>query len=235
MAFLDVDDLVKALGSSGVGESDLALAKPKIAIAAPGYALAIRKGEWTEATKDRLRELWTKGLSSNQIGAILGFTKNAIVGKKTRLGLEGRPSPISGDLTDIEEKRQATRRANKNTLPPLASIQAQAPSCVDARAATRPPTQKPREALARPVPLPKPLIVRAGNQNSMYAIRRVAPMPKPEPKVAPYIPGSSKCCWPSWGNNETPTHVYCDAAVSIRSYCTRHARLGYLGVHRAAA
>ncbi|MHA1564655.1 MAG: GcrA family cell cycle regulator [Alphaproteobacteria bacterium] len=50
---------------------------------------------WTEERVMRLRELWTEGLSASQIAAqIGGITRNAVIGKAHRLGLEGRPSPI---------------------------------------------------------------------------------------------------------------------------------------------
>ncbi len=44
-----------------------------------------------------LRELWTKGLSASQIAVQLGgVSRNAVIGKAHRLGLESRPSPIRG-------------------------------------------------------------------------------------------------------------------------------------------
>ena len=49
---------------------------------------------WTEDKVSQLRELWDQGLPTSQIGTILGFTKNAVVGKAHRIGLERRPSPI---------------------------------------------------------------------------------------------------------------------------------------------
>ncbi|WRH87295.1 GcrA family cell cycle regulator [Nguyenibacter sp. L1] len=50
--------------------------------------------EWTEETIARLRELWQQGLSTAEIGRQLAVTKNAVVGKAHRLGLQSRPSPI---------------------------------------------------------------------------------------------------------------------------------------------
>lgn len=50
--------------------------------------------EWTEETIARLRELWQQGLSTAEIGRQLSVTKNAVVGKAHRLGLQARPSPI---------------------------------------------------------------------------------------------------------------------------------------------
>ncbi len=46
--------------------------------------------DWTEERNSRLRDLWDEGLSTRAIAAALGVTKNAIVGKSYRLGLERR-------------------------------------------------------------------------------------------------------------------------------------------------
>ena len=49
---------------------------------------------WDDNNVSKLRELWDQGLPTAQIGKLLGFTKNAVVGKAHRIGLERRPSPI---------------------------------------------------------------------------------------------------------------------------------------------
>ena len=49
---------------------------------------------WNDENVARLKELWDQGLPTAQIGKLLGFTKNAVVGKAHRIGLERRPSPI---------------------------------------------------------------------------------------------------------------------------------------------
>ena len=62
---------------------------------------------WNEANVSRLRELWDQGLPTAQIGKLLGFTKNAVVGKAHRIGLERRPSPIR--RTAIKPDRKKAR------------------------------------------------------------------------------------------------------------------------------
>ena len=49
---------------------------------------------WNDENVTRLKDLWDQGLPTAQIGKLLGFTKNAVVGKAHRIGLERRPSPI---------------------------------------------------------------------------------------------------------------------------------------------
>jgi GcrA cell cycle regulator len=50
--------------------------------------------EWTGQAIDTLRDLWSQGHSTAEIGRRMGVTKNAIVGKAHRLDLPARPSPI---------------------------------------------------------------------------------------------------------------------------------------------
>ncbi len=50
--------------------------------------------EWTEDRVEELKKLWEQEISTAEIGKILGVTKNSVVGKAHRLGLEKRQSPI---------------------------------------------------------------------------------------------------------------------------------------------
>ena len=49
---------------------------------------------WTEDRIALLTKLWEEGLSAQEIGRQLDVTKNAVIGKAHRLGLQSRPSPI---------------------------------------------------------------------------------------------------------------------------------------------
>ena len=49
---------------------------------------------WTDEQVEELKHLWDKGLTTGEIGKALGVSKNAVVGKAHRLGLNSRPSPI---------------------------------------------------------------------------------------------------------------------------------------------
>ena len=69
---------------------------------------------WNDENVANLRELWDQGLPTAQIGKLLGFTKNAVVGKAHRIGLERRPSPIR--RTAIKPDR---KKARSPTMPKL--------------------------------------------------------------------------------------------------------------------
>ena len=60
---------------------------------------------WDESNGARLKELWDQGLPTAQIGKLLGFTKNAVVGKAHRIGLERRPSPIRRTAVKPDRKK----------------------------------------------------------------------------------------------------------------------------------
>lgn len=73
--------------------------------------------KWTEGRIEQLKTLWAKGLTAKQIKEAFGpaFTRNAIIGKVQRLGLELRGNPI-GKRRAPAPKRPAKRRGGTNTF-----------------------------------------------------------------------------------------------------------------------
>jgi len=72
---------------------------------------------WTEAKIARLRKLWAT-MPTAEIGLQLGMSKNAVIGKAHRLGLQELPSPIR----HTSAKPPPIRRVRgAETLPPLPS------------------------------------------------------------------------------------------------------------------
>jgi len=50
---------------------------------------------WTDERIERLKAMWTKGATASEIADELGgVSRNAVIGKAHRLGLEARPSPV---------------------------------------------------------------------------------------------------------------------------------------------
>ena len=63
---------------------------------------------WTEERIERLKAMWTKGATASQIADELGgVSRNAVIGKAHRLGLESRPSPVKPG----EEKEKKAKAA----------------------------------------------------------------------------------------------------------------------------
>ncbi len=50
---------------------------------------------WTDERIDTLRKMWEGGQTASQIAEALGgVSRNAVIGKAHRLGLQSRPSPV---------------------------------------------------------------------------------------------------------------------------------------------
>jgi GcrA cell cycle regulator len=60
---------------------------------------------WNDEKINRLKKLWSEGLTTGEIGKRLSVSKNAVVGKAHRLGLKGRPSPIKRPARAVEAKK----------------------------------------------------------------------------------------------------------------------------------
>jgi GcrA cell cycle regulator len=60
----------------------------------------------------KLKSLMDKGLSTSEIGKRLGFTKNAVVGKINRLGLNAKPKPPAA-----KQAKPAAKSAPKKAAP----------------------------------------------------------------------------------------------------------------------
>ena len=63
---------------------------------------------WTDERIDRLKAMWADGSTASQIAEDLGgVSRNAVIGKAHRLGLESRPSPVKPG----EEKEKKAKLA----------------------------------------------------------------------------------------------------------------------------
>lgn len=74
---------------------------------------------WTDEMVAELAKLWNEGLTTVEIGRKLGVSKNAVVGKAHRLGLESRPSPIKRQKK--KEEKAAPKKKKYITLMDLTS------------------------------------------------------------------------------------------------------------------
>ena len=70
---------------------------------------------WTEERIERLKTMWTQGSTASQIAEELGgVSRNAVIGKAHRLGLESRPSPVkAGEEKEKKPKPAPAPRAAK--------------------------------------------------------------------------------------------------------------------------
>lgn len=63
---------------------------------------------WTDERIESLKSLWEKGLTASQIAEELGgVSRNAVIGKAHRLGLQSRPSPVKPNDAEAAASRKA--------------------------------------------------------------------------------------------------------------------------------
>jgi GcrA cell cycle regulator len=144
---------------------------------------------WTDERIDRLKELWTQGMTASQIAEELGgVSRNAVIGKAHRLGLQSRPSPVKPN--DPAAAAPAAAPAAPASAP---SEDAPAPAAAAPAPAAEPapweePAPKPQpqpRAKAQPQPEPEP---EDGSDTAEAA--PAAPAPKaPQPQIRSIGPG----------------------------------------------
>lgn len=70
----------------------------------------INQALWTEEQDNQLKKLWATKLTSEEIGEIMGKTKNAIVGRANRIVLPPRKKGMLKQRVEkIEERRDLIR------------------------------------------------------------------------------------------------------------------------------
>lgn len=194
---------------------------------------------WTEERIDRLKTMWAEGATASQIADELGgVSRNAVIGKAHRLGLEARPSPVKpGD----EKEHRAPAAAAPTPKPAPAERPAPRPA-----AATGAPEQA---APAHPAPQRQ----RAQSDNIQYRsigpggfIRQgpgdqQAPIPpapprrlvpaKPSPEVADKTSlldlNDRICKWPMGHPGEPDFHFCGNASNPGFPYCVEHCGVAY--------
>src|SRR5687767_2748587 len=79
---------------------------------------------WTDERIDRLKDLWSQGMTASQIADELGgVSRNAVIGKAHRLGLKARPSPVKANEPKPAPKpKEAEAKAAPKPAPPRAKV-----------------------------------------------------------------------------------------------------------------
>jgi len=114
---------------------------------------------WTDERIDRLKTMWAEGSTASQIAEDLGgVSRNAVIGKAHRLGLESRPSPVRSG----EEKEKKAK-----------------PAPGPAAAAPKPAAPKPAPAAKAPAPAPEARAARPAKEAAGDDAMPIAPIHRP--------------------------------------------------------
>ena len=193
---------------------------------------------WTDERIERLKSMWADGATASQIADVLGgVSRNAVIGKAHRLGLEQRPSPVKA--VDEKQKAKPAKAASK-----------------PAPAVVKPPPSEPSETpIANPFTGPAPAPPRLGPNGGEMQYRSIgpggfirqgpgdqqAPIPpapprrlvpaKPSPEVADKTSlldlNDRICKWPMGHPGEPDFHFCGEQANPGFPYCVAHCGVAY--------
>jgi len=193
---------------------------------------------WTEERIERLRAMWTEGATASQIADELGgVSRNAVIGKAHRLGLEARPSPVKPG--DEKEKPAAAASPAPKPAPaerpaPRAPVAAATPEqAAPAQPAARSPQRPTSEMQYRSIGPGG--FIRQGPGDQQAPIppappRRLVPA-KPSPEVADKTSlldlNDRICKWPMGHPGEPDFHFCGQASNPGFPYCVEHCGVAY--------
>ena len=210
---------------------------------------------WTDERIERLKTMWTQGSTASQIAEELGgVSRNAVIGKAHRLGLESRPSPVKpGEEKEKVKKAAAATPAAKPAAPKAApsAPKTQAPPAA-AVAADVAPGDAPGGPGPKfpPAPQRQPLtgettmqyrsvgpggFIRQGPGDTQAPIppappRRLVPA-KPSAEVADKTSlldlNDRICRWPMGHPGEPDFHFCGQASNPGFPYCVQHCGVAY--------
>ncbi|HET7605143.1 MAG TPA: GcrA family cell cycle regulator [Sphingomicrobium sp.] len=197
---------------------------------------------WTEERIERLKKMWHDGATASQIADELGgVSRNAVIGKAHRLGLEQRPSPVKPG-EEKEAKKTAPAAAPPAAAAPKSRTKADVAETADEASAPAaapsqpaPPKQRmsPQEMQYRSIGPGG--FVRQGPGDQQAPIppappRRLVPA-KPSPEVADKTSllelNDRICKWPIGHPGEPDFHFCGDPANPGFPYCVEHCGVAY--------
>jgi GcrA cell cycle regulator len=190
---------------------------------------------WTDERIERLKKMWADGATASQIADELGgVSRNAVIGKAHRLGLDARPSPVK---PGEEKEKKAPASAAAKPSRAEAAARRQAPASADEAATPHPPRTPQR---VHPEGIQYRSIgpggfVRQGPGDTQAPIppappRRLVPA-KPSAEVADKTSlldlNDRICKWPLGHPGEPDFHFCGQPANPGFPYCVEHCGVAY--------
>ena len=188
---------------------------------------------WNDERIDRLKSMWEKGLTASEIAADLGgVSRNAVIGKAHRLGLQSRPSPVKPNEVAAPAPAKAAPPAPPRVVSPASPPATPAPRPALQPFAPHVPTG-PTGAQLRSIGPGGFLRQGPGDQAPPAAPappRRLVPA-KPSPEIAgktTLLDLNDKICkWPL-GHPGEPDFHFCGNPVNPGfPYCVQHCGQAY--------
>ena len=196
---------------------------------------------WTDERIERLKTMWAKGATASQIADELGgVSRNAVIGKAHRLGLEQRPSPVKpGEEKEVKKAAPAAAAAPPPAKP-AAAPRAEAPrppatAASPAPAPAAPASGSPQRPEMQYRSIGPGGFVRQGPGDQQAPIppappRRLVPA-KPSPEVADktgLVDLNDRICkWPIGHPGEPDFHFCGQQANPGFPYCVDHCGVAY--------
>jgi GcrA cell cycle regulator len=191
---------------------------------------------WTDERIEQLKSMWEKGMTASQIADELGgVSRNAVIGKAHRLGLQARPSPVRDGHHD------AAPAAPVAVAP--AELKMEAPRPAPAPRAPERPAAPVATAAPEPSAPPQPQIRSIGPGGFLRQApgEQSAPIPpapprrlvpaKPSPEIADKTSlldlNDRICKWPLGHPGEPDFHFCGDPVNPGFPYCVAHCGQAY--------
>jgi GcrA cell cycle regulator len=192
---------------------------------------------WTEERIERLKKMWQDGSTASQIADELGgVSRNAVIGKAHRLGLEARPSPVKPG--EEKEKPAAAAAPAPKTAPVERATPKSGATPAERPAAAAPSAPAHRTQSSDNVQyrsIGPGGFIRQGPGEQQAPIppappRRLVPA-KPSPEVADKTSlldlNDRICKWPM-GHPGEPDFHFCGAPANPGfPYCVQHCGVAY--------
>ena len=156
-------------------------------------------GGWTDERVDRLRKLWSEGLSASQIATeIGGVSRNAVIGKVHRLGLSGRAKGNADGQT--QKSRKPGHVEGAPAAPELEEV---------SMIADGTPAVAASNDVAEAAPVREPVAVPLSERVTIMDLRE------------------SMCRWPIGDPTSSEFHFCGGRAITGLPYCPHHAQIAY--------
>ena len=190
---------------------------------------------WTDERIEQLKELWSKGMTASQIADDLGgVSRNAVIGKAHRLGLQSRPSPVKPNEPVPASTKPAAAEPAVEAAPAPVQPEPQPQPTTPAPAAAA-PAERPAAPEPRVVSVGPGGFLRQGPGDQQPPIppappRRLVPA-KPSADVADktsLLDLNEKICkWPIGHPGEPDFHFCGKPSNPGFPYCVEHCGVAY--------